>query len=56
MYRLQQFPNNLPAQPNAFFGRAKQVATTGKLLRRPGVRLLTLTGPRGWARPAWHCR
>src|SRR5207237_2929185 len=47
LHRLYSSPNNLPAQPNAFIGRGKQVAAAVRLLRRPGVRLLTLTGPTG---------
>jgi predicted ATPase/class 3 adenylate cyclase/DNA-binding CsgD family transcriptional regulator len=44
---LDTRPNNLPAQPNAFIGREEQVAAVIALLRRPDVRLLTLTGPGG---------
>src|SRR5438552_3576187 len=40
-------PSNLPAQPNAFIGREREVSAATALLRRPGVRLLTLTGPPG---------
>ncbi|MFL5731663.1 MAG: ATP-binding protein [Chloroflexia bacterium] len=47
LHRLYGYPNNLPAQPNAFIGRGKQVVAAARLLRRPGVRLLTLTGPTG---------
>ncbi len=46
LHRLQH-PNNLPAQPNSFIGRSQELAATLSLLRRPGVRLLTLTGPPG---------
>jgi predicted ATPase/class 3 adenylate cyclase len=44
---LDARPNNLPAQPNAFIGREAQVAAVKAQLRRPDVRLLTLTGPGG---------
>jgi predicted ATPase/class 3 adenylate cyclase/DNA-binding XRE family transcriptional regulator len=40
-------PNNLPVQPTPFMGREKEVATLCDLLRRPEIRLLTLTGPGG---------
>src|SRR4051794_6364180 len=40
-------PGNLPAQPNVFIGREREVAAAKALLQRPGVRLLTLTGPPG---------
>jgi predicted ATPase/transcriptional regulator with XRE-family HTH domain len=40
-------PSNLPAPPNTFIGRAREVATVTGLLSRPGVRILTLTGPPG---------
>src|SRR5207302_1895986 len=47
LHRLHSYPNNLPAQPNVFVGRIKQVAMAVRLLSRPGVRLLTMTGPPG---------
>ncbi len=40
-------PNNLPAPINDFIGRKEEVEAVCALLRRPGVRLLTLTGPPG---------
>jgi predicted ATPase/transcriptional regulator with XRE-family HTH domain len=39
--------NNLPAPPTAFIGREREVVDALALLRRPGVRLATLTGPPG---------
>ena len=44
---LDTRPNNLPAQPTPFMGREREVATLCDLLRRPDIRLLTLTGPGG---------
>jgi len=40
-------PTNLPAQPNAFIGRERELAETRALLERDDVRLLTLIGPGG---------
>jgi len=40
-------PTNLPASPNAFIGRARELEELGALLARDDVRLLTLTGPGG---------
>ena len=40
-------PHNLPAPPNSFVGRGRELATGVKLLRRPAVRLLTLVGTAG---------
>ena len=42
---LDAAPNNLPAQPTAFIGRAAEVGAVGGLLERG--RLVTLTGPGG---------
>lgn len=39
--------DNLPAQPNLFVGREQQLTATANLLRRRGVRLLSLIGPPG---------
>ena len=38
---------NLPAQPTTFIGRERELAAVLALLRRDGVRLITLTGPGG---------
>lgn len=48
-FRAPDLPlrTNLPASPNAFIGREKERAILHALLRRPGMRLLTLTGPAG---------
>src|SRR5712692_5171255 len=40
-------PTNLPAQLTTFIGREAEVAAVCTLLRRPDVRLLTLTGTGG---------
>ena len=39
--------NNLPAQPTPLVGREREIGEVCGLLRREGVRLLTLTGPGG---------
>jgi predicted ATPase len=40
-------PNNLPAQFTSFIGRKREVSQVLELVRRPDVRLVTLTGPGG---------
>jgi predicted ATPase/class 3 adenylate cyclase len=44
---LRRGAHNLPAQTTPLIGRAKAVEDVCELLRRGGVRLLTLTGPGG---------
>jgi predicted ATPase/transcriptional regulator with XRE-family HTH domain/Tfp pilus assembly protein PilF len=44
---LLHYPNNLPAQPTPFIGRQALLAELFDLVRQPGIRLLTLTGPPG---------
>jgi class 3 adenylate cyclase len=44
---LDTRPNNLPIQPTPFIGRGREVAAVTRLLRRPDVRLVTLSGPGG---------
>ena len=44
---LDTHPNNLPIQPTPFIGREKEVAAVTRLLTRPDVRLVTLSGPGG---------
>jgi predicted ATPase/class 3 adenylate cyclase len=44
---LGAHPNNLPLQPTPFLGREDEVREVVDLLRRPEIRLLTLTGPGG---------
>ncbi len=44
---LSYHPHNLPTQPTPLIGREQEVASVCRLLRRPEVRLVTLTGPAG---------
>lgn len=44
---LDARPTNLPSQPTALIGRELEAAAACAFLRRPDVRLLTLTGPSG---------
>ncbi|HSH79663.1 MAG TPA: adenylate/guanylate cyclase domain-containing protein, partial [Herpetosiphonaceae bacterium] len=44
---LDTRPNNLPVQSTPLIGREQAVAALRDLLLRPGVRLVTLTGPGG---------
>jgi len=44
---LDTRPNNLPVQATPLIGREREVVAVRDLLLRPGVRLVTLTGPGG---------
>jgi predicted ATPase/class 3 adenylate cyclase len=44
---LDPRPTNLPAALTSFVGREREVAAVQDLLRRPGARLVTLSGPGG---------
>lgn len=44
---LDTHPNNLPIEATTFIGREKEVVMLCDLVRRPEIRLLTLTGPGG---------
>src|SRR5262245_53487410 len=45
--RVERRPHNLPLQPTALIGREREIASVCARLRRPDVRLVTLTGPGG---------
>ncbi len=47
LHTLDARPNNLPPQMTQFIGREDDVDAVQVLLRRPDVRLVTLTGPGG---------
>ncbi len=44
---LDARPHNLPTQPTPLIGRETEIAAVTQLLRRPAVRLVTLTGAGG---------
>jgi predicted ATPase/class 3 adenylate cyclase len=44
---LNRHPYDLPTQPTPLVGRDSEVTAVRRLLRRKGVRLVTLTGPAG---------
>jgi predicted ATPase/class 3 adenylate cyclase len=44
---LDARPSNLPVQPSQLIGREKELGEAYSLLRRPGIRLVTFTGPGG---------
>ncbi len=45
--QVETRPTNLPVQRTGFVGREKEIAAARELLLRPGVRLVTITGPGG---------
>jgi serine/threonine-protein kinase len=47
-------PARLPAPVTSFLGREREIEHITRQLA--GTRLVTLTGPGGTGKPAWHCR
>ncbi len=47
LHTLDRRPHNLPVQPTPLIGREAETRQVAALLRRPEVRLVTLTGPGG---------
>jgi predicted ATPase/class 3 adenylate cyclase len=41
------YRTNIPVAPTTFIGRERELAEVAQLIRAPGIRLLTLTGPGG---------
>jgi predicted ATPase/class 3 adenylate cyclase len=44
---LDSRPHNLPLQTTEFFGRSSEISTIDAMLRAPGTKLVTVTGPGG---------
>ena len=44
---LNDRPHNLPMQPTSLVGREREISAVTEMIRRPHVRLVTLTGPGG---------
>ncbi len=44
---LDSRPHNLPVQSTEFFGRGAEISAIAAMLRSPGTRLVTITGPGG---------
>lgn len=53
---VKRMGGNLPAPLTSLLGRESEVGQVTELLRSGAARLVTLTGPAGWARPGWRCR
>src|SRR5215218_7553758 len=54
IHTVAERTGNLPLQVSSFIGRARELDQTAAALGE--ARLVTLTGPAGWARPGWRCR